>query len=148
MTATAAPTAVATAPGAPPAVSTGPASPPARAEAAPSAAPAAAPPVKQGPGAASSAAAGGEPEVELLQRAQAALGADPARALALVREHEQRFPRGALGQEREVIAVGALVALGRTSEARARAARFVELFPRSAYRRRIEALAPAPAKDP
>ncbi len=80
-----------------------------------------------------------EREVDLLQRARAA---GPAEALAIVREHEQRFPDGALVQEREVIAVGALIGLGRASEARARAARFVERFPRSAYRPRIDALVP------
>jgi hypothetical protein len=79
---------------------------------------------------------------------QTALATDPARALALATEHEQRFPRGALGQEREVIAVGALVALGRAPEARARAARFVERFPGSAYRQRIEALVPGLRREP
>ena len=80
-----------------------------------------------------------EREVDLLQRARTAA---PAEALSIVREHEQRFPGGALVQEREVIAVGALVGLGHAAEARARAARFVERFPTSAYRHRIEALVP------
>jgi hypothetical protein len=130
------------APSVPVAAPSGPASALPRAEPPPPEAP------QTRPGPAPSAAGEGAPEIELLDRAHAALAADPARALAIVAEHERRFPRGTLGQEREVIAVGALVALGRVSEARARAARFVELFPRSAYRRRIEALVPGPAKEP
>jgi hypothetical protein len=87
----------------------------------------------------------GESEVALLQRAQDALAVDPARALAIADEHLRRFPEGVLGQEREVIAVSALVRAGRTAEARARAARFIEKHPESAHRRRIEALLPSGA---
>jgi outer membrane protein assembly factor BamD (BamD/ComL family) len=81
-----------------------------------------------------------ETEVELLQRAQEALAGSPARALALTREHASRFPGGAFSQEREVVAIDALLRLGQAAEARARGARFVEAYPGSAYRRRIEAL--------
>jgi hypothetical protein len=81
-----------------------------------------------------------ETEVHLLQRAQSALGADPGAALALTVEHARRFPGGALGQERELIAVTALVALGRRPEAQARAASLLERFPASAYRGRLESL--------
>ena len=86
------------------------------------------------------AAVDSETEVHLLQRAQAALGADPGGALALTVEHARRFPGGALGQERELIAVTALVALGRRPEAEARAASLLERFPASAYRGRLESL--------
>lgn len=89
---------------------------------------------------ASSAAEEGESEIRLLQRAQDALGSSPARALQIANEHIARFPRGVLAQEREVIAISALTALGRTSEARARAARFLAAYPRSAHRRRLEVL--------
>ncbi|WCQ90196.1 hypothetical protein [Sorangium sp. Soce836] len=89
-----------------------------------------------------------ETETGLLQRAQDALGARPAEALALTDVHRARFPRGALSQEREVIAIGALKALGRGGEARARADRFVAEHPSSAYRRRIEVLVPELRSDP
>jgi outer membrane biosynthesis protein TonB len=82
----------------------------------------------------------GESEIRLLQRAQDALGSSPARALQITNEHITRFPRGMLAQEREVIAISALRALGRTSEARARATRFLAAYPRSAHRRRLEVL--------
>ncbi len=81
-----------------------------------------------------------ETEVHLLQRAQTALGADPRAALALTGEHARRFPGGALVQERELIAVTALVALGRKPEAQSRATSLLERFPSSAYRGRLESL--------
>lgn len=85
-------------------------------------------------------AADDETEVHLLQRAQGALGADPGAALALTGEHARRYPGGALAQEREFIAVSALLALGRAPEAQGRAARLLERFPSSAYRGRLETL--------
>jgi hypothetical protein len=81
-----------------------------------------------------------ETEVHLLERARIALGADPGAALGLATEHARRFPGGALGQERELIAVTALVALGRRPEAQARAASLLERFPGSPYRGRLESL--------
>jgi hypothetical protein len=76
----------------------------------------------------------------LLQDAQDALRSDPARALALANQHAQRAPRGALAQEREVIAIEALVKLGRRGEARQRAARFEAAYPNSAQNRRVHLL--------
>lgn len=81
-----------------------------------------------------------ETEVHLLQRAREALTSDAATALTLTQLHAARFPSGALGQEREVVAIQALVQLGRRDEARARAARFLSAFPGSAHRPRLEAL--------
>jgi hypothetical protein len=92
------------------------------------------------PAAAPDVAADTETEAHLLQRAQSALGADPGGALALAGDHARRFPGGSLGQERELIAVTALVALGRRPEAQARAAALLERFPGSAYRGRLESL--------
>ncbi|WP_437532014.1 hypothetical protein WME79_03800 [Sorangium sp. So ce726] len=81
-----------------------------------------------------------ETEIQLLHRAQDALGTDPGSALALTVEHARRFPAGALAQEREIIAIRALLALGRAAEARARAASLLDRFPGSAYRGRLESL--------
>lgn len=83
-----------------------------------------------------------ETEIQLLQRAQDALGSGPAQALDLINHHAVRFPGSSLGQEREVIAVDALVRLGRVGEARARAAVFAARFPTSAHLRRLAALVP------
>jgi len=55
---------------------------------------------------------------------------DPARALTLAQEGARKFPQGFFSQEREAIAIRSLVNLGRTSEARARAERFLAAYPR------------------
>lgn len=79
-------------------------------------------------------------EVSLLEDAQAALRTDPRRALDLTDREASRFPAGTMAQEREVIAIEALTRLGRMDEARGRARRFFQAFPRSAHRPRIAAL--------
>ena len=76
-------------------------------------------------------------ELALLRAAQDALRVDPARALAIAGEHARRFGDGTLAQEREVVAIEALVALARPPEARERAARFASRWPRSAHARRL-----------
>jgi uncharacterized protein (DUF1800 family) len=53
-------------------------------------------------------------------------------------EHARRFPSSSLDQERELIAVTALVQLGRTAEAQRLARRFADQHPGSAYVGRIE----------
>lgn len=92
------------------------------------------------PGASPPPAATAPPETELLSRAQRALGGDPAAALAHCDEHLARYPGGALTQEREVIAIAALVRLGRVAEARSRAERFEAAYPGSGHLRRIDVL--------
>ena len=57
----------------------------------------------------------------------------PTSRSRFVRQHEQRYPNGLLGQEREAVAVSALWQLGRRDEARRRAERFAEEHPRSTY---------------
>ncbi len=56
---------------------------------------------------------------------------DGAAALAATAEHERKYPRGVLVQEREAMAVRALALLGRMTEARARVEAFRERFPDS-----------------
>jgi len=75
-----------------------------------------------------------ETEAHLLARAKDALGPSPAEAYALTIEHAARFPAGALVQERELLAIQALVRLGRGNEAESRRTRFLAAFPGSAYR--------------
>ncbi|AKU95649.1 hypothetical protein AKJ09_02313 [Labilithrix luteola] len=62
----------------------------------------------------------------------------PESALATAREHERRCPTGTLVQERERIAIEALVQLGRIDQARARARAFEERFPSSPHVGRIQ----------
>ncbi|MBX3192296.1 MAG: hypothetical protein KF819_35225 [Labilithrix sp.] len=79
-------------------------------------------------------------EMKLLRRAQDALASSPAEALARCEEHAKTYPRGGLAEEREVLAVDALLRLGRRSEAESRAARFKAAHPGSAYVRRLDAI--------
>ena len=81
-----------------------------------------------------------EPEVRVLQRAQDALGREPARALALCDELARRGDGALLDQEREVIAIDALKRLGRMSDARSRAKRFRAAHPTSSHLGRLEVL--------
>jgi len=76
-----------------------------------------------------------------LARAQAALSNSPKAALALAAEHDRAFAGGgALAQEREVIAIDALLRLGRRTEAELRTQRFHRQFPASAHGRRVDVL--------
>jgi hypothetical protein len=90
------------------------------------------------------AAATPEPELELLKQARSTLVADPARALALSEQCAVAYPKGALAQERDFIAISALARLGRTREARWRAERFRSQYPRSAYLTKLESLLESP----
>jgi hypothetical protein len=85
-----------------------------------------------------------ETELSLLRSAHQALTTDPNRALSLSLLHAQRFTQGALAQEREVIAIDALLRLGRVVEARARAARFRAQYPGSVHLQHLDALLEKP----
>lgn len=92
--------------------------------------------------AAPSASSAVRAEIEILKEAQAALGQSPARALTLAAEHERSHPRGMLGQERDMLRIQALAALGKESDARARAEAFRARYPKSAYLQRLDAMFP------
>ena len=94
-------------------------------------------------GSAESARETSDEELSLLARANRALAKSPALALTLSDEHTRRFPDSGMDQEREIIAITALVELGQTAEARRRATRFSRAHSGSVYQSRIEkALAP------
>jgi hypothetical protein len=63
-------------------------------------------------------------------RADAAQG-EPEQVLAVVAQHRRQFPRGRLTEEREALAIRALLSLGRTGEARQRAQTFRAAYPNS-----------------
>jgi hypothetical protein len=85
-------------------------------------------------------------ELALLDRARTRMAADPGDALRALDEHRARYPRGTFVQEREVLAIEALVHLVRRPEAESRAAAFANEFPDSAHRRRIAVLLGTQAK--
>jgi len=74
-----------------------------------------------------------ESELDLMRDAKAALPVDPNQALSILNRHAKLYPSGVLAQEREVLAIDALLRLGRKSEASARAARFSSNYPTSAH---------------
>lgn len=78
-------------------------------------------------------------ELELLARGRRIVASAPARALQLTAEHALRYRDGVLAQEREVLAIDALMRLGRRELARARARSFAARYPDSAYRVRLAA---------
>jgi hypothetical protein len=86
------------------------------------------------------AAAATRDEGDLLDRAAIVLERNPTEALRLADQHLAAFPAGALREEREIIAVEALLQLGRVDEARARGARFLQQYPTSTRRSLMEAM--------
>jgi hypothetical protein len=76
-------------------------------------------------------------ELELLRDARLALQSSPAAALQFTERHRVSYPSGKLTQERELIAISALVALGRRTAALSRASSFERAFPTSPYRKQI-----------
>lgn len=76
-------------------------------------------------------------ELELLRAARLSLKSSPTEALRLAEQHRTFYPSGKLTQERELIAISALVALGRRTSALSRAAGFERAFPTSPYRKQI-----------
>ena len=79
-------------------------------------------------------------ELALLRDARLSLRSSPAQALALTEQHRLLYPRGAMTQERELIAISALVGSGRRTAALSRVAEFERNFPNSLYRKQITEL--------
>lgn len=96
---------------------------------APSAAPA---PASASASAPSSPDAALASENALISRAQSALARGRgAEALAATDEHRRLFPGGRFAEEREALAIQAMVQLGQKDVARARAERFLTRYPKS-----------------
>lgn len=73
-------------------------------------------------------------EIELLDAAHGALVASPARALGYLERHASLYPNGLFEEEREALAIEALVRLDRSARAEARADRFFAAHPSTAHR--------------
>jgi hypothetical protein len=82
-------------------------------------------------------------EIADLAEAKRALGSDPARALAIVEAARQKYPHGVLGEEREAVGIFALSALGRTAEARTRAASFLSRHPNGPFSEKVRRISDA-----
>jgi hypothetical protein len=79
-------------------------------------------------------------EATRLEQARARLTQSPEASLAALDEHRTEFPEGQLTAEREFIAIDALMRLGRTGEARARARAFLTKYASSPYAERVRRL--------
>lgn len=79
-------------------------------------------------------------ETAMIDRAHAALARSQAQtALDVAEGHARRFPRGQLAENRESVAIQALVTLGRAVEARERAAAFHRRWPDGLFREQVDA---------
>jgi hypothetical protein len=87
-------------------------------------------------------------EDALLREARARLADDPAAALRRAEAHRRRHPRGRLSETREVLAVEALLALGRHDEAERRFYAYRERYPQSRDRDRLESALSSSAAAP
>ncbi|AKV00250.1 hypothetical protein AKJ09_06913 [Labilithrix luteola] len=79
-------------------------------------------------------------ELALLEEASRALDATPQKTLALTEVHMKHFQAPKFAQERERLAVVALVRLGRLDDARRRANAFEATYPESAHLTRVREL--------
>jgi hypothetical protein len=80
-----------------------------------------------------SPASGVAEEARLLRSAREATGTSLDRALSLLAEHERKFPRGELRDERELFAIDMLTRAGRSDEAVARVERLRRTSPGSPH---------------
>jgi hypothetical protein len=86
-------------------------------------------------------------EQALIDTARSALSRGRAAdALVATDDHARRFPRGRLAEEREILAIQALLLAGRRSDADARGERFHRTFPGSLYGNAVDGLL-APPQD-
>ncbi len=80
-------------------------------------------------------------ERDLIDTARAALSRGRADdALAAVQLHASRYPNGSLAEEREALAVQALVIAGRVEAANERGARFHRRYPKSIFGSSVDAI--------
>jgi hypothetical protein len=84
-------------------------------------------------------------EMRLVSEARRTMAEDPAEALALLDQHRERYPAGALREEREAHAILILRRLDRTADAERRYTDFLSDFPESSF---LPVLRGDPARDP
>jgi len=74
-------------------------------------------------------------ELSLIRAARSTVAQAPARALELTKTHRRLYPNGVLSEERELLAVRALEAMGRAAEAQQKQQQFDAAFPESVHAR-------------
>jgi hypothetical protein len=76
-------------------------------------------------------------EVSLLRSAQVALQARPREAFQLTQQHRKLYPNGVFAQERDALAIQALMRSGDTEQARSLAQSFIRSYPSSPHAHRF-----------
>lgn len=108
---------------------------------APSAAPRALSAASPGEASPARSASALSPELDILDRARAALAAhDPAGARVALEEYRRRFPQGSMREEAELASIETLVSSGDATGAHDAALRFLAAHPSSTYGGRIRAI--------
>jgi hypothetical protein len=79
-------------------------------------------------------------EPALMEKLRGDLKPNPASALALADEGEQRFAESPLAEERRALAIQALINLGQIGAARSQAYRFLERYPSGPYSAHVAAM--------
>lgn len=79
-------------------------------------------------------------ELSILTRARRLLASAPEQSLALTEEHRSHYPKGVFAEERELLAVEALVKLARPADAQTRGRVFLRTHPGSAHGERVRVL--------
>ena len=77
------------------------------------------------------------PEIQLLRRARENLDSRPHEAFRLTEQHRREYPNGVFGQERDALAIEALLRAGDVGKARSRAEDFVDTYPSSPHAHRF-----------
>ncbi len=76
-------------------------------------------------------------EAELLEKARALVGSNPAGALKLTSDYSRDFPKGRLGAEADLIAAQSLLGMGKTAAAKQRAQASLSRYPNGLYARQL-----------
>lgn len=80
-------------------------------------------------------------EAELLEKARALVGSNPAQALRLTSDYARQFPKGRLGAEADLIAAQSLLGMGNAAAARTRAQASLKRYPNGLYARQLREIA-------
>jgi hypothetical protein len=79
-------------------------------------------------------------EAAMMEKLRSDLKTNPASALALAEEGEQRFADSPLAEERRALAIQALINLGQIGAARSRAYQFLARYPDGPYSAHVAAM--------
>jgi len=83
-------------------------------------------------------------EAEVLEKARALVGSNPAQALKLSSDYSRDFPKGGLGAEADLIAAQSLLGMGEVAAAQQRAQASLKRNPHGVYTRQLRDIVETP----